>query len=145
MPPDRVIFHSDTEQSTTLVKSKASSVWGKKEVAQECCCNGCEYCFHTYTTYITYVTVLDCPGMFPACWPNSLLADTFTPCRAKDKIRRTDSNVICCLGGLGHFSASKQFSALGWKATVNLFICFTAKLHSTDYSSYLTEGIKELN
>lgn len=131
------------KHNTSLVKHLVGI--GRKEVAQDCCWNGWEYCIFTPTSCVTCVTVPDCPGTFPACWPNCLLTDTSTSCRAKDKIRKTDSTVICRLEGLGHLSASKQLSILGWNATVNLFICFTAKLHPTECNSYLIERIKEWN
>lgn len=113
---------------------------GRKEAAQDCCCNG--ICVCTPTPHpLCMQSVPDCPGMLPARWPKSLFADT--SCRAKDRMKKADSTLICCLGGLGCFSAREQLSTLVWNATVN-FVCFTAKQHPTEHSSYLNEGIKEL-
>lgn len=115
------------EKSTTLQSQKPCRR-GRAPRAQDCCCNGCQLswfptsilCLCTSTTLTTRGTVLDCPSTFPAFWPNVLLAETFTPCRAKDKITKTHSVVICCLGDLRYFSAREQLSTLGWNATVNL-------------------------
>ena len=144
MSLDRVIFQSGTEQSTKLVKSKASEVWEERRQPRTAAVMDANTVFsHLHHVYHT----CNCAGLsgHAPCMLAELFTYTFTSCRAKDKIRKTDSTVLWCLGGLGHFSAREQLSTLGWNVTVNLFICFIAKLRSTEYNSFLIEEIKELN
>lgn len=79
--------------------------------------------------------MLDCPSTFPACWPNVLLAETFTPGRAKDKITKARSIVICCLGDL--ILQCQRTTFYPRLKCCRKLSCFTAKLHSTERNGYL--------